>query len=244
MPDISVPADSLQSRFKSWRFLLLFGFLLAIFLLSPLILRSRLLYAVLSLLFLNGLYVSLSAAGFAPRWRWFFIAIWFLGAVLMLWAQAAGDTGTGLVLFTASRATAFVLLVACVTGTMRYVLRSARITVDTIFAAIVAFQLTALAFAVLYHAIVAIEPESFAFSQGTPGDQNEGMLLQLIYFSFVTIATLGYGDIVPTMPLTQMIATVEATFGQFYIAVVIAWLVSVYAARHTAGLRQRQGGDG
>jgi voltage-gated potassium channel Kch len=39
--------------------------------------------------------------------------------------------------------------------------------------------------------------------------------VQLIYFSFVTIATLGYGDIVPRTPLTQMIATIEATLRRF-----------------------------
>jgi voltage-gated potassium channel len=48
----------------------------------------------------------------------------------------------------------------------------------------------------------------------------------------VTIATLGYGDITPRLPLAQMLAVLEAVIGQFYVAVVIAWLVSAYAARH------------
>jgi hypothetical protein len=233
MSESSAAAFSSRSTIKSWRFVLLFVFMLAILLLTPLILRYRLLYVVLTLLFLNGLYVSLSAAGFPVRWRWSFIAVWALGAVLLLWARAAGDPATQLALFTVSRAVALILLAACVAGTLRYVLYSPRITVDTIFAAIVAYQLLALAFAVLYHAIAAIEPDGFAFAQGAPGDAHEGLLVQLVYFSFVTIATLGYGDIVPRVPLTQMIATVEATLGQFYIAVVIAWLVSVYAARRS-----------
>jgi hypothetical protein len=229
---------ALRSRFESWRFALLFAFLLAIFLLTPLILRYRLLHVILSLLFLNGLYVSLSAGGFPVRWRWLLIGVWVLDAALFLWARAADDAGTALALFTWSRAAAMILLAASVTGTLRYVLRSPRITADTIFAAVVAFQLLALAFAVLYHAIAAIAPHSFAFSQGAPGDEHEGLLVQLIYFSFVTIATLGYGDIVPRAPLTQMIATVEATLGQFYIAVVIAWLVSVYAAQRSSSRQQ------
>jgi hypothetical protein len=237
MPDPSAPAFPSRSSLRPRRFLLLFIFLLAIFLLTPLILRYRLLYVVLSLLFLIGLYVSLSAAGFPLRWRWFFIAVWLLDLALLLGTRAAGDSGTELALFTASRGGALILLAACVTGTLRYVLYSPRITADTIFAAIVAYQLLALAFAVLYHAIAAIEPHSFAFAQGTPGEEQEALLVQLIYFSFVTIATLGYGDIVPRAPLTQMIATVEATLGQFYIAVVIAWLVSVYAAGR-AGQKQ------
>jgi len=54
--------------------------------------------------------------------------------------------------------------------------------------------------------------------------------LQLIYFSFVTIATLGCGDITPRLPFAQMLAALEAVVGQFYVAVIIAWLVSVHAS--------------
>lgn len=234
MPESHAPVSARWSGFQSRRFLRLFLLLLAIFVLTPLLLRYRLLYLAISVLFLYGLYVSLSAAGFPPRWRRFLAALWLLDVALLLWARFAGDPGTELVLFAASRATALLLLVACVTGTLRYVLVSPRVTLDTIFAAIVAYQLAALAFAVLYHLIVAFAPHSFAFPQNVPGDEREGLMVQLIYFSFVTIATLGYGDIVPRAPLTQMIASVEATLGQFYIAVVIAWLVSVYAAARSA----------
>jgi hypothetical protein len=52
---------------------------------------------------------------------------------------------------------------------------------------------------------------------------------------FVTIATLGYGDITPRLPLVQMLAVLEAVGGQFYVAVVIAWLVSASAAHRRLG---------
>jgi len=45
----------------------------------------------------------------------------------------------------------------------------------------------------------------------------------------VRIATLGYGDITPHLPFSQMLVVCEAMFGQFYVAVVLAWLVSMYA---------------
>lgn len=230
MPDSFRFPPSLQSLAKAWRFPLLFAFLVSVLLVTPLLLEYRLLYVALSLLFLNGLYVSLLAAGFAPPWRRFLAAVWVLDTALLYGAHAAADPGTELWLFALSRAAALLLLAACVTGTLRYVLRSPRVTADTIFAAIVAYQLAALAFAALYHVIAVFAPQSFAFSQGAPAGGREDAMVQLIYFSFVTIATLGYGDIVPVTPLTQMIASVEATLGQFYIAVVIAWLVSVYAA--------------
>jgi hypothetical protein len=55
----------------------------------------------------------------------------------------------------------------------------------------------------------------------------------MLYYSYVTLATLGYGDIAPRLPLSQMLAVIEAIIGQFYIAVVIAWLMSVYVADRT-----------
>jgi predicted nucleic-acid-binding Zn-ribbon protein len=65
----------------------------------------------------------------------------------------------------------------------------------------------------------------------TGAGNSESLKVQLNYFSFVTIATLGYGDIVPKLPTTQMLAILEAVIGQFYMAVVIAWLVGTYVRR-------------
>ncbi len=45
------------------------------------------------------------------------------------------------------------------------------------------------------------------------------------YFSFVTVATLGYGDIVPRHPVAQVLVSIETVLGQLYVAVVVAWLV-------------------
>ena len=49
-----------------------------------------------------------------------------------------------------------------------------------------------------------------------------------VYFSFVTIATLGYGDIVPKSEVTQGMAVLQAVGGQMYLAVLVARMVSLY----------------
>ena len=51
---------------------------------------------------------------------------------------------------------------------------------------------------------------------------------ELMYFSFVTITTLGYGDLIPVKPLARTVAFLEAIIGQFYVAVLVAWLVGMY----------------
>lgn len=51
--------------------------------------------------------------------------------------------------------------------------------------------------------------------------------MSFIYFSLVTITTLGYGDIVPTTNLARSLATLEAVIGQLYLMTTVAWLVGV-----------------
>jgi hypothetical protein len=56
-------------------------------------------------------------------------------------------------------------------------------------------------------------------------------IFQFIYFSLVTLASLGYGDIIPLSPPARAVAAVEGIAGQFYIAVLIARLVSLHSSR-------------
>ncbi len=53
-------------------------------------------------------------------------------------------------------------------------------------------------------------------------------LTELMYYSFVTITTLGYGDLTPLKPMVRTLAYLEAILGQFYVAILVAWLVGMY----------------
>ena len=66
------------------------------------------------------------------------------------------------------------------------------------------------------------------------GDSAHFRFGSLIYFSFVTLATVGHGDIVPVAPGARMSTIVEAIAGQLYVAVLIARLVSKYSANRPA----------
>ena len=52
-----------------------------------------------------------------------------------------------------------------------------------------------------------------------------------LYFSFVTMTTLGYGDIAPVSAIARVLAYMQAVFGQFYIAILVAGLVGAYISR-------------
>lgn len=213
---------------RSLRFFQLFVLTVLALLLIPLQLRFRALGVVLMLLYLDAVAVALSVAGFR-RLRWPFLAGWVL--VLALKVAPVADPAVATVFYVTSRVLVVVLLGGCVAAMLAYVLRGTVVSVDRIFAAIVAYLLAGLGFAAGYQAIAELAPESFALPAATGGTGEPLRLeVELIYFSFVTIATLGYGDITPRLPLVQMLAVLEAVGGQFYVAVVIAWLVSAYAA--------------
>jgi hypothetical protein len=60
----------------------------------------------------------------------------------------------------------------------------------------------------------------------------------LTYYSFVTLTTVGYGDVVPATPVTRTCAWIEAISGQFYVAVIVAGLVSMLATRSSIKAKQ------
>ena len=73
-------------------------------------------------------------------------------------------------------------------------------------------------------------PDSFVYPIGPPADHSmEGF--NALYFSFITLSTVGFGDIVPVSSMARMLAITEAVFGMFYVTLMIARLVSLYAVR-------------
>jgi len=93
---------------------------------------------------------------------------------------------------------------------------------DRVFGAIVLYLLIGLTWAVAYSAISLHVPHAFAGNAGT----NPG-LADWVYFSLVTLTTVGYGDIAPVTQGARALATLEAFIGQLYPAIIIARLVSL-----------------
>lgn len=93
---------------------------------------------------------------------------------------------------------------------------------DMIYGGINIYLTIGLAFALLYRALVVLVPGAIKGLQ--PGAQTS----EALYFSFVTLTTLGYGDITPVSGGARMLATVEAIIGQLYIAVLLALLVATH----------------
>jgi hypothetical protein len=116
-----------------------------------------------------------------------------------------------------------VTVVLTLVTTVRHALGHGSVDSERIFAALDAYLLAGFLFAVAYWTLDRMWPHSFA---GAPGGLDPAYAL---YFSFVTIATVGYGDVVPISDPARGLTLVEAVSGQMYLTVLVARLVSLYA---------------
>jgi len=109
-----------------------------------------------------------------------------------------------------------------------YVFRGTKVTTDRIFAAICVYLLIGYAWTFIYALLEELQPGSFvALSAVTPNDY-VARYMEMRYLSFMTLTTVGYGDIVPHSPATRTFAALEAVVGQMYLAVLIARLVGLH----------------
>ena len=140
---------------------------------------------------------------------------------------------------------AFVVFVAAVI--LRSVVAQDEVTADSIYGGICVYLLVGLGWETVYSMLEYVNPGSFALG-GVPlntiegGDAASRSYPALIYYSFVTLTTLGYGDIVPTTPQARLLSTAEAVFGQLFVAIFIARLVGLQLA-HAHGDRARGGSN-
>ena len=106
-----------------------------------------------------------------------------------------------------------------------------RITQDSILGSICTYLLLAIFWSSVYGALQTFVPNAYAVGgQATTLAEHE-----LVYFSFVTLSTLGYGDVTPIAAIAQDLAVMEAVSGQFYLATLVAVLVSLGMASRERG---------
>lgn len=114
------------------------------------------------------------------------------------------------------------------------VLDDREVTLDTIIGAVCLYLLAGLIWAYGYSTILLMDSSAFSVKSLSPIAEYSPFssvgLQPLIYLSFVTMATLGYGDIVPVSGPAQTACYTQAIFGQFFFAVLVARLVSIYIA--------------
>jgi hypothetical protein len=123
------------------------------------------------------------------------------------------------------RATSIAFLIVAAVETALTVFRRDRVTMNKLVGALCLYLMLAAIFAYLYATLELVLPGSL---EGLPPGERSDLGWRYIYFSFVTLTTLGYGDVLPTHLYVQSVVVIESVSGQFYLAVLIAGLVGSY----------------
>ncbi len=115
---------------------------------------------------------------------------------------------------------------------LAHIAREREVTANTIYAALCVYLLMALGWAFGFSLLELLQPGSFNFPD-MPVEGHHFILARLIYFSHVTITTVGYGDITPKSFPARNLSNVEAIMGQIYMTVLVARLVSLQISNGT-----------
>jgi len=217
------------------RHLLLLISILLVFIASPLLVTFR-----LGVLILNTIAATVMVAGayaLSERKHLFAIAVilsamsivatWLLIVFRQQWAVLFAHT-------------CIIVLVSFFAVTiLEYVLRSGRVTADRIFAAICVYMLIGYSWSFIYALLEGVFPGSFTGLTEVSRNDFVQRVMQFRYFSFVTLTTVGYGDVLPRSPTARTLAVLEAVMGQIYLAVLVARLVGLHIVHsHVAERRE------
>jgi hypothetical protein len=120
------------------------------------------------------------------------------------------------------------LVAFVVVNLLRFVLRAPSVDVEVLCASISAYLMLGLIWTMAYWLVEQLTPGAFTFNTNT-GTKETMEGFNAFYFSFVTLSTVGYGDITPVSKVARMLAAAEAMTGLLYVAVLIARLVGLYS---------------
>jgi hypothetical protein len=124
-------------------------------------------------------------------------------------------------------AAAFVVLVAVTVVVGFKVFGTGRVTVHRILGAVAVYLNIAAAFALAYRVIDALGPGRFGSALSAPSHHS---IADMVYFSFTTLTTTGYGDIVAIDPLARGLSNMESVIGQLFPATLLARLITLHLA--------------
>jgi hypothetical protein len=208
-----------QQKNFSWLLLALLGYLVVAPIAEDMgVISARLMRVlVFTWLFVFGVW---SLRGFG---RFFHVGISFTLVGIALSVIAAQTTTVGYFYASFAALYGFMLIVIWCTG--KQVVLGKDISANRVVGAISLYLLLGAIWAISYAVLEMLAPGSFT---GFSAPISQGWSSEWLYFSFVTMTTLGYGDLAPLSSTARTLAYMQAVFGQFYIAILVAGLVSGY----------------
>jgi len=171
--------------------------------------------------------ILISGAITVSRSRFFrtLVLSWGILTFLLLWTRYLFPHQTLIFIANALGLFFLVLLTSLILG---QALREGPTTYHRIAGAVAAYLLVGMIWSMAYCLIAISVPGAFNIQGSSASGGAEPLQSQLLYFSFVTLTTIGYGDIVAVHPIVRMLVILEGVVGQLFPAILIARLVSLH----------------
>lgn len=201
--------------------------LLGLILLFPFLEEGLFARTLLGILFSIVLLVGAFAARQTRRGLILKLGLALVGVGLQwgaLWAESAAILRLAGIAYAASLGVSF-------SGVLRYILKRGPITADKLHGALAGYIMLAFAWSFVY-ALVEMSSAG-SFGPGQLDFVQPGTFFKLIYFSFTTLTTTGYGDVIPMTNHARSLVMVEEFSGVFYVGVVIARFAGLYPSNQT-----------
>jgi hypothetical protein len=215
---------AITRRKRTGRYLVLLICILLMFTISPLV--APLHHGVLMLNIVGAaVVVAGSYAVGKGKSRLVPVIVLSAASIAFTWWLSVAPSRASMI---ASHTSLAVLISFFVVNILGYVLRDDRITADKIYAAICVYLLAGYGWAFAYALLEESDPGAFSGPVAVEAGDHTGRIMGLRYFSFVTLTTVGYGDIVPRSPAARTMATLEAVMGQLYLVALVGRLVGLH----------------
>jgi hypothetical protein len=161
------------------------------------------------------------------REKMFIAGLLALPAIAGNWIATVTDTQSAQIFSYAASA----IFLAYITVTiMAGLLGETRVTSDTVLGGVCVYFLAGLIWLMLYALVLEVQPDAILVNGDSMEWSRGDGRATLLYFSYVTLTTLGYGDVVPNSTVARMLASGEAVTGQLFVAILIARLVGMHIA--------------
>ena len=158
------------------------------------------------------------------------LLVLLIPALVANWTLNPGDYPALTIL--ASSAVLLVLIVA-IAVILKHVITARRVSEDIIFGSVAVYLLLGVLWALAFELLNGVMPGMVIRTVGEiiTADQRATLFSEFTYFSFITLPSVGYGDLAPISTQARALAMVEGIFGQLYTAILVGKLVGMYVAQ-------------
>lgn len=142
-----------------------------------------------------------------------------ISIIVLIWLKPIGYVSLWMEILKLSLFVAFFTFV--IVFLFRFIIKSNSVNINVLITSINIYLLAGIVGASLSMAFNSIYPDAYNF----PSYINPPVFVNFLYYSFITMSTVGYGDITPRIPETQTLAYILSISGQLYVAIIIAFLI-------------------